>query len=189
MRCGFFSGDPTKMIREDIPALKPTFFPGVPRIYNSIYGIIQGKIKVATGTKAFLVNKALDHKMKKVKKGVYTSKLYDKIVFSKFKEIFGGNVRFMINGSAPIADDVIDFLQACFCVPIVEGYGMTESCGGSIVSAPGDRVSGHVGGPMSNTKVKLKDIPEMGYSSKHDPPTGEICMKGTGIMQSYFKDP
>ena len=115
--------------------------------------------------------------------------MYDKIVFSKFKEIFGGQVRFMINGSAPIAEDVTDFLQACFCVPIVEGYGMTESCGGSIVSCPGDGVSGHVGGPMANVKVKLKDIPEMGYSSKNMPPTGEICLKGTGIMNSYFKDP
>ena len=42
---------------------------------------------------------------------------------------------------------------------------------------------------MANVKVKLKDIPEMGYSSKNMPPTGEICLKGTGIMNSYFKDP
>ena len=190
MRCGFFSGDPTKMIREDIPCLKPTFFPGVPRVFNSMYGIIQGKVKAATGVKAFLLNKGLTHKLAKVRtRGVYTSSMYDKIIFSKFKAIFGGNVRFMINGSAPIAEDVTDFLQACFCVPLVEGYGMTESCGGSIVSCPGDPASGHVGGPMANVKVKLKDIPEMGYSSKNTPPTGEVCMKGTGIMSSYFKDP
>ena len=69
MRCGFFSGDPTKMIREDIPCLKPTFFPGVPRVFNSIYGIIQNKVKAATGVKAFLLTKGLAYKLDKVKKG------------------------------------------------------------------------------------------------------------------------
>ena len=74
-------------------------------------------------------------------------------------------MRLMINGSAPIAGDVLDLLQVCFCVPIVNGFGMTESAGGSICSNPGDSTTGHVGGPMANVKLKLKDIPEMGYSS------------------------
>ena len=166
MRCGFYSGDPTKLIREDLPCLKPTFFPGVPRVFNSIYSIIQNKAKSATGAKAFLLNKGLNHKLDKSKKtGIYTSKLYDKLVFSKFKDIFGGNVRFMINGSAPIAGDVLDFLQVCFCCPIGVAFGMTESSGGTLNTNPGDPNTSHVGGPMANLKVKLKDIPEMGYST------------------------
>jgi long-chain acyl-CoA synthetase len=40
MRCGFYGGDPLKLVTEDLPALKPTFFPSVPRIYNRIYGKI-----------------------------------------------------------------------------------------------------------------------------------------------------
>lgn len=45
IRCGVFSGDPTKLIKTDIPALKPTFFPAVPRVLNAIYGIMQSRIK------------------------------------------------------------------------------------------------------------------------------------------------
>lgn len=50
----------------------------------------------------------------------------------------GGRVRVMITGSAPISGDVLDFLKICFSAPICEGYGMTESCAGSVVTFPDD---------------------------------------------------
>ena len=59
---------------------------------------------------------------------------WDKIVFKKMKMILGGNVRLMITGSAPIAGDVLDFLKVCFCAPIQEGYGMTETSAGTVIT-------------------------------------------------------
>lgn len=50
----------------------------------------------------------------------------------------GGRVRVMITGSAPISGDVLDFLKICISAPICEGYGMTESCAGSVVTFPDD---------------------------------------------------
>ena len=67
----------------------------------------------------------------------------------------------MVTGSAPISEDVLDFLKICFCCSICEGYGMTESGGGSCMTNPTDPRSGHVGGPVGNCKIRLKDIPEM----------------------------
>lgn len=55
MRGGFYGGDPLKLVAEDLPALKPTFFPSVPRIYNRIYGKIQDSFNAATGCKASLI--------------------------------------------------------------------------------------------------------------------------------------
>jgi long-chain acyl-CoA synthetase len=55
-------------------------------------------------------------------------------VFAKVKAFLGGNVRIMLTGSAPISADVMDFLKVVFCCPLVNGYGMTESGGGSSVS-------------------------------------------------------
>jgi long-chain acyl-CoA synthetase len=59
MRCGYYSGDVLKIITEDLPILKPTFFPGVPRLYNRMYGSIQAKINAAAGCKGWLISNAL----------------------------------------------------------------------------------------------------------------------------------
>ena len=102
----------------------------------------------------------------------------------------GAPFGFLENIRLPIAGDVLDFLKICFCCPICEGYGMTESCGGSATTYPEDNQSGHVGGPLQNVKIRLKDIPEMSYFSTDQPnPRGEICFWGPSVMKGYFKNP
>ena len=95
----------------------------------------------------------------------------------------------MLTGSAPISGEVLDFLKICFCCPMCEGYGLTESCAGSVLTDPDDAQSGHVGGLLQNVKVRLFDIPEMGYLHTNDPPRGEICFWGPPITKGYFLNP
>ena len=96
----------------------------------------------------------------------------------------------MVTGSAPISKDVLDFLKICFCCPISEGYGLTETTAGSCTTNFGDPTSGHVGGPVENCKVRLKDIPEMSYYHTDKPyPRGEIYLYGSSVMNGYFKNP
>lgn len=190
MRCGYFGGNVLKLVSDDLPLLKPTFFPSVPRLYNKIYGTIKGKFAAATGCASWLIKKAVAHKMKQLQKnGSVTDGTYDKLVFKKTKAVIGGNVRLMITGSAPISKDVLDFLKICFCAPLNEGYGMTETSAGSVLTKVGDGVSGHVGGPVANVKLRLRDIPEMNYSHLDNPPKGEVCFWGPSIMKGYFKNP
>jgi len=189
MKCGFFAGNVLKLT-DDIACLKPTIFPSVPRLYNRIQGRIKDQFKAATGAKAWLINKAVAAKQYYHKNGQgLHHKLYDTLVFGKVKAILGGQVRCMITGSAPISPEVLDFLKICFCCDIVEGYGMTETCAGSMITHYGDHNSGHVGGPLQNVKVRLRDIPEMNYLSTNDPPKGEVMMWGTSIMPGYFCNP
>jgi long-chain acyl-CoA synthetase len=189
IQCGFFGGDVLKLTKEDIPVLKPTFFPSVPRLYNRIYGVIQDKLKEATGFKGWLVGNAIATKTAALNTtGAVTHGCYDSIVFNKMKAIMGGQVRIMLTGSAPISKEVLDFLKICFCCPILEGYGMTETSAGSCITIPGDPKSGHVGGPVCNVKIRLRDIPEMNYLSTNNPPKGEICFWGPSIMKGYFKN-
>lgn len=101
----------------------------------------------------------------------------------------GGNVRLMITGSAPISCDVLDFLKICFSCVICEGFGMTETCAGSIITFPNDPKTEIVGGPLQNVKCKLKDLPEMGYLHSNDPPEGELCMWSPSITKGYFRNP
>jgi len=95
----------------------------------------------------------------------------------------------MITGSAPISADVLNFLKVCFACPIIEGYGMTETCGGSATTIVGDPLAGHVGGPLANVKLRLRSIPDMGYDAQGTPPKGELLMYGPSNMTGYFKNP
>ena len=107
----------------------------MPRLYNRIHGKILGGINEAKGVKGWLVNKAIKSKLENYKNGEGINHcFYDKIVFSKIKAMFGGKVRLMLTGSAPISADVLDFLKVSFCCDILEGYGMTETSAGSCVS-------------------------------------------------------
>jgi len=190
MKCGYYGGDPLKMLQFDLPILKPTFFPSVPRIYNRLYSKINATFAEAKGIKGSLIKSAVAAKMAGLKSsGKVTHCLWDKIVFKKTKALLGGNVRYMLTGSAPISQEVLEFMKICFCVPMFEGYGMTETCAGSVLTVADDPLSGHVGGPVANVKIRLRDIPEMGYLHTNDPPQGEVCFWGPSIMTGYFKNP
>ena len=95
----------------------------------------------------------------------------------------------MITASAPLATDVLSFLRIAFCCDIREGYGMTETGGASCATFDSEQIAGHVGGPLANVKLRLRDIPEMNYLHTNNPPTGEICTWGPSNMSGYFKNP
>ena len=188
MSCGFFGGNVLKLT-EDIGILKPTFFASVPRLFNKFYDKINAKLNEATGPKGWLVQKALAAKLYYLKNGQgYNHKVYDSLIFSKIKAFLGGNVRLMLTGSAPISGDVLDFLKVVFSCPLCEGYGMTESGGGSTITYSDDPQTGIVGGPLASVKIRLRDIPEMNYLSTNEIPQGEVMFKGPCIMPGYYKN-
>lgn len=84
-----------------------------------------------------------------------THKFWDKLIFNKVKQAFGGDVRVMVTAAAPISMDVIDFLKVVSTSPILEGYGQTESTGASFLTKKKDPLSGHVGGPLVCTEFKV----------------------------------
>lgn len=188
MRCGFFGGNVLEMVSHDMPALKPTFFPSVPRLYNKIYGRIQDKFKATTGCLGWLIKRAVATKLAGLKEGRLTHPCYDALVFNKVKAMMGGNLKSMVTGSAPLGADVLDFLRIAFCCDLREGYGMTETCGASCATFNSDPNAGHVGGPLAQVKIRLRDIPEMNYLHSNNPPKGEVCFWGPSNMSGYFKN-
>jgi long-chain acyl-CoA synthetase len=104
--------------------------------------------------------------------------------------MLGGQMKALITASAPIDPNVLEFLKVCFCVPMHEGYGLTETSGGSSCTWANDPVVGHVGGPVTCVKWRLMDVPEMQYFSTDKPyPRGELCMKGSTVFSGYYKRP
>lgn len=96
-----------------------------------------------------MVDKAVATKLANLHAGHgITHGFYDALIFSKMKTLLGGKLRIMLTGSAPISGEVLDFLKICFSSPLMEGYGLTESCAGSCLTFSDDSIAGHVGGPM-----------------------------------------
>ncbi|KAL4446543.1 hypothetical protein ABPG74_005481 [Tetrahymena malaccensis] len=192
IQIGFYRGD-TRQLKDDLELLKPTIFASVPRVYNRFYDMIKAKFNQTKGIQGWLLAKGLAAKLQNSKNGQYTHMLYDKLIFNKVKQALGGNVRIAVVGGAPISGEVLTFMRACLSVPILEGYGQTESTGAAFSTHAADGTTGHIGGCRGHMEYKLVDIPEMGYTSKDTDkdgkptPRGEICVRGYGVFAGYYK--
>ncbi|EOA33728.1 hypothetical protein CARUB_v10019918mg [Capsella rubella] len=187
---GFWRGD-VKILIEDIAALKPTIFCAVPRVLERIYTGLQQKLSDGGSIKKALFNFAFNYKHKNMEKGKtheQASPICDKVVFKKVKEGLGGNVRLILSGAAPLAAHIESFLRVVACAHVLQGYGLTESCGGSFVSIPNElAMLGTVGPPVPNVDIRLESVPEMGYDALASKPRGEICIRGKTLFSGYYK--
>jgi len=186
---GYYGGDPLKLI-DDIQELKPTFFCSVPRILNRVFSKVHDTIKTKGGMAEWVFNRAMDTKRVNYEKDASLNhSLYDKIVFKKIREQFGGRVKYMITASAPISAEVLQFYKLALGIHVYECYGQTENCGPATLTHPKDPKGGHVGGVIPSMRIRLRDCPELGYLATDEPPRGEIQFKGTNIFKGYFKNP
>ncbi len=113
-KIGIYQGNILKL-KEDLAILKPTVFASVPRLFNKMYTVMKKKLNALTGIKKWLATKATKAKLSNLhKKAQYTHWLYDCLVFNKTKAVLGGRVKMLVTGSAPISQEVIDFLKIAF---------------------------------------------------------------------------
>ncbi|KAM6951295.1 long-chain-fatty-acid--CoA ligase 5 [Aplochiton taeniatus] len=184
-RVGFFQGD-IRLLPDDMKTLQPTVFPAVPRLLNRVYDKVQSGAN--TPFKKWLLNIAVERKYAEVKKGIIRNdSIWDKLLFHKVQESFGGRVRVMVTGAAPISPPVLNFLRASLGCQIFEAYGQTECTAACTFTMPGDPNSGHVGVPVPCNVVKLADVEEMNYFASNG--EGEVCIKGKNVFKGYLKDP
>lgn len=187
---GFWQGDIRYLI-DDLLELKPTIFSGVPRIYDRIYTGIMEKISAGGSIRKTLFDFAYNYKLKNLKKGLRQDEaapLLDKLVFDKIKQGFGGKVRIMFSGAAPLPKHVEEFLRVTCCCVVSQGYGLTESCGGCFTSiANVMSMMGTVGVPITTIEARLESVPELGYDALADVPRGEICLRGKTLFSGYHK--
>ena len=181
---GFYSGN-LKTFTADVKTLRPTILPMVPRVLNRIYSdcvAVANKSSLLRG----LFNIALASKTQEMFKGYFRkNSFWDTVLFWLVRRKLGGNVRLMIVGSAPLAENVLTFMKVCAGCIIVEGYGQTECVGPCTLTVPGDPQPGHVGPPIPCNIVKLVDVPDMEYYSSQG--QGEVCVMGTNVFQGYFR--
>jgi len=156
---------------------------------NEIFDKVFQGVQKSGSIKQKLFESAYEVKKEYLAQNYQTHKLWDSLVFDNIKQALGGEVRYMVTGSAPISEEVLSFLRVAFSCPVIEGYGQTESSAAISTTQVGDCSTGHVGVPLACNELKLVDVKDMDYTAQDKPfPRGEICVRGPNVFQGYYKD-
>ncbi|KAF8060497.1 LACS4 [Scenedesmus sp. PABB004] len=190
---GYWQGSVATLV-DDIGALRPTLFIGVPRVFDRIYSRVTDQINEAGGVKKLLFNWGAARKLFYLKQGVPQDKaapFFDRLVFSKVKTRLGGCVRLIVSGGAPLAPHVEEFLKVAMCAPVVQGYGLTETCAASCIAVPDVWAMHGTNGPATPcTELRLESVPEMNYDATDAAaPAGEVLLRGPQLFSGYYKQP
>jgi long-chain acyl-CoA synthetase len=174
-----------RTVRDNLAEVKPTLMISVPRLYESMQEQIQEAVAKYPERRRKLVQRAFAVGMECAKRreagrspGLLLSVqrfVFDKLVFSKMRERFGGRMRYFVAGGAALADDTARFFEAAG-VPILQGYGMTETSP-VIAANPADHPrTGTVGKIVPGVEVKIAG-------------DGEILVRGPIVMKGYWDNP
>jgi long-chain acyl-CoA synthetase len=172
----YFSGDPKQIIPE-LSEVKPTYFPSVPRIFEKLYTLVTSNADPEQIKQAVKIGKKLrdletaGHEVPAELRAHYEKA--DEMLFSKVRAAFGGRVRQAVTGAAPIAKEILEFFWACG-VPVLEGYGMTETSTVATYSTVEHHRFGTVGRALPGVEIKIAD-------------DGEVLLKGGNIFEGYYK--
>lgn len=171
-------------VAENLREVRPTVMTAVPRLFEKVYHRIIKKGLSLKGLKRRVFVRSLavgqryaelKDKRKVVGPGLaLQQRVADRLVFSKWREGVGGRLRYFVSGGAPLSP-ALSYAFLAAGIPILQGYGATETC---IVSAnrPGDNRVGSVGVPFEGIKVAIAE-------------DGEILLRGPNVMRGYYGHP
>lgn len=172
-----------KTILADFQAFKPTFILAVPRIFEKIYNAASQKAGSGLKGRVFAgaTQVARDWSYAQQSgEGIPLAlgmkhALYDKLVYSSIMDVFGGHVEYAVSGGAPLDSSIAHFFNGVG-LPLLEGYGMTETCAPSSVN------------PTVGYKIGTIGLPLQGVTMGVDE-TGELCIKSPAVCVGYHNHP
>ncbi len=173
----YFGGDPKQIVAE-LSEVQPTYLPSVPRIFEKLYTLVTAhgdaeQIKAATqvGLKVRALQAAGQEVPPELQAHFDGA---DEKLFKNVRAAFGGQLRQATSGAAPIAQEILEFFFACG-VPVLEGYGMTETATASTVSTVDSYRFGSVGRALPGMEIRIAD-------------DGEVLLHGPNIFQGYYRN-
>ena len=168
----------------DLAQAQPTYFPSVPRVFEKIHAQALGAAE-QSAVRGALFRWALAAGVQvraAERRGRRPGPLLrarhalaDRLVLSKVRNLFGGRLRLALTGAAPVSREVLEFFDACG-VPVLEGYGLTETCAAATLNTPGAVRLGTVGPALSGVELDIAD-------------DGEILIRGANVFRGYHRDP
>ncbi len=169
-----------EQLTQALKEVRPTFFVGVPRVYEKVYAQVEEKAKHLPARWIYPWARRVGEKhLEEILAGrtprSLSWKAANKLVYSKIRGGMGGRVRVFISGGAPLGRDLARW-YALMGIRLHEGYGLTETSPVIAVNTPGAHKLGTVGKPLSNVEVKIGE-------------DGEILVRGPSVFKSYWKNP
>ncbi|UMM41877.1 hypothetical protein L5515_017942 [Caenorhabditis briggsae] len=171
----------------DCWVLQPTLMACVPAVMDRIFKAVIDEVNANSELFKQVFKTCYERKRSRYEEG-YTSFILNKLVFNRIVKLLGGKVRQILSGGAPLSPETQRFMNICFCCPVVQGYGLTETCGGGTIADIHDLSTGTVGPPLTCCEILLQEWAEAGYSPKNDPPQGEILISGPNVALGYFNN-
>lgn len=172
-----------KTMVKDFETFGPTLLLAVPRVYEKVYNAASqragtgfaGKMFMRAAEKAREWSKAEQKGEQLPIAGRIAHAFYEQVVYKKIRTIFGPNADFAITGGAPMDSELSHFFNG-IGMPVLEGYGMTETCGPVCVSLPEDNRIGTIGMPMCGITAGIAE-------------DGELVVKGPLVCKGYRNNP
>ncbi len=172
-------------LADNLKEVKPTFFAGVPRVWEKFYAGVTHELSHAEGVKAKIANWAMNvgRKANMARMGgrapsplvAAQEKVADALVLSKVRSALGfDNCRTYVTAAAPLSPEIQEFFSAFFVLN--EVYGQSEDTGPTSMTVPGRTKFGTVGIPFPGTEVKIAD-------------DGEILVRGRNVFLGYYRQP
>lgn len=178
-------------VADNIGEVRPTIMNAVPRFYEKAYNRVQSQIRKMPTPQQYFARWALALGRRALKaredssangkqelaRQIYRTelKVADRFVFRKIRQRFGGRLRFLVSGAAPLSGEVHQFFES-IGIPILEGYGLTETTAPVACNRPTSNRRGTVGKPLPGLDVKIAE-------------DGEILVKGPSVFAGYYKNP
>jgi long-chain acyl-CoA synthetase len=172
----YFGGDPKQIIPE-IMEVKPTYLPSVPRIFEKLFTLALGQLSPEEITGIRTVGGQIQDHIARGEEvpAALTEEFAPLAPKAEFvRNLFGGRLREAVTGAAPIASEILEFFWGCG-VPVLEGYGMTETSTTATFSTPEHHRFGSVGRALPGVELKIAE-------------DGEILIKGANIFSGYHKN-
>lgn len=169
---------------DNLQVAKPTILIAVPRIFEKVYSKVMEMIQKESELKQKVFDWALHSSQEYYKKinddqaptpyQILQKNLAYKLVFEKIYNRFGGRIRFLVSGGAPLSPEIMNFLQNAN-LTILEGYGLTETIAPCILNPPVRQIPGTIGLPLGDVQVKFAS-------------DGEIMLKTKALFSHYYKN-
>ncbi len=177
----YWGGDPTRIVAE-LGEVKPDVLPSVPRIFEKVYAAAMGMIPpdghAEVAASIDLGNRVRDARLAGEEVSADDAAEFDRVdaeLFPLVRGIFGGNIGLAISGAAPIAPEILRFFFACG-VPVMEGWGMSETTGIGTFNLPEAHRFGTIGRPVGDADIRIAD-------------DGEIEIAGDFLLREYWNNP